>query len=121
MDKDLAIIFGEYYNYKSCCIDSFINIDYEDRYWVKSSHSYYGTGFIPCEKCCEEVKDFTISELNSWLGRNDIDRTLRDIKDEYIDTLNVVNSGKFDELCIKYKYDKSQLVIFLEEIINDFK
>ena len=47
MDRTLTIIFGEYYNYKPCCIDSFINIYYEDRYWVKSSHSYYGTGFIP--------------------------------------------------------------------------
>ena len=121
MDKDLARIFGEYYNYKSCCIDSFINIYYEDRYWVKSSHSYYGTGFIPCEKCCVEIKDFTMEELNSWLGRKDVNTTLRTIKEEYVDNLNVINSKKFDDLCVKYEYDKSSLVIFVEEIINDFK
>ena len=120
MDRTLTIIFGEYYNYKPCCIESFINIDYEDRYWVESSHSYYGTGFIPCEKCCEEIKDFTIAELNSWLVRSDVNITLRTIKEEYIDTLNVVNSKKFDDLCVKYGYDKSSLVIFVEEVINDF-
>ncbi len=121
MDRTLARIFGEYYNYKPCCIDSFINIYYEDRHWIKDSHSYYGTGFIPCEKCCEEIKDFTIAELNSWLVRSDIDRSVKDIKEEYIDTLKVINSEKFDDLCVKYEYDKSSLVMFVEEMINDFK
>lgn len=121
MDKTLSKIFGEYYNYKPCCVSSFIDIDYTDRHWIKDSHSYYGTGFIPCEKCCEEIKDLTIAELNLWLGRNDIYRNINSIKDEYVDTLKVVNSEKFSEICNKYEYDKSQLVKFLEEAINDFR
>ena len=120
MDEILCRIYGEYYNYKPCCIDNFINSHHSDRTYVNRTHSYFGTGFIPCNKCCDEIKDYTFDEFKIWLGRNDIDNESKSIKDEYVKAIIEVNSDKFNELCKKYNYDKTEYLEFLQEQINKF-
>jgi hypothetical protein len=121
MDEILCRIYGEYYGYKSCCIDNFINTDYTERNYIKDSHIYIGTGFIPCEKCYGEIENYTFEEFKIWIGRDNIDRSVKDLRYEYIDALRITNSNIFSELCLKYNYDKTGYVEFLKEQMRRFK
>lgn len=50
-----GVVFGLYYGFPLCCIESFSKIPFYERHWEKSG-PHTGTGFIPCEKCIEQTQ-----------------------------------------------------------------
>ena len=66
---------GKAYGYPECCIKEFIlrNSTYYlfvDKYKGKKKPGWFGSGFVPCEKCREILENTTRKEFKKWLGRD---------------------------------------------------
>jgi hypothetical protein len=54
---------GEKYGYPPCCIASFIS---NPTRLLDVTHVTYGTGYVPCDRCAEIIKDFSKAQVVQW-------------------------------------------------------
>ena len=56
--------YGEYFGYPACCIDAFSKLTHIGDPHLRD-RPFNGTGFIPCEMCCERDPEDLLTEINA--------------------------------------------------------
>lgn len=99
-------LMGEWFGYKECCIEAFVNRDRGDEktYMPHDKNGVWcGSGYIPCTECSKELDKLTDkSQLKEFTGRdywNDNTMLNPFVAME-------INDPRMDKLCEKYKVDK---------------
>lgn len=62
-------IWGEFFNYPTCCIEAFVTRVGGAPSYTKQS-PFYCSGFIACPSCHEKTKNMGVFQATAWLGRN---------------------------------------------------
>uniref|UniRef100_A0AB39AJD8 Uncharacterized protein n=1 Tax=Vibrio phage P018-4 TaxID=3229728 RepID=A0AB39AJD8_9CAUD len=81
---------------------------------------FYQSGYIPCKCCHDKTKDMTDEEAFKWLGRNPFDVFTK--REEWLlDTLDKVNTERFQFISCKYDFDVVEYGLWLEKQLEQLE